>query len=365
MSQTARKSGHPFGLINSYSPLRKPENIIYEQMRQAVPIIDAGIQKIIRLMGNFKISCGDEYADELLRRFLENVPVSGTGLGISSFLYAYMDSLLTCGNALGEIVLDSGGGVYGLFNPPLDNIEIKRSSNGFDVELCVKNGKSSAKLANNGTILFSALNPRAGEVSGRSILEGLPFVASILLEIYNSIGQNFERMGSLRFAVTYTPPDSGAERAYTQERAEAIAREWQEAMSGGPVKDFMAVGDVNIKVIGADNQIIDTNVPVRQMLEQIVAKLGVPPFLLGLSWSTTERMSSQQADMLTSELVSYQTLMNPVILKICRFFLRSRGISAEPRIEWQELCMQDITEDAKARLVNAQADKIRRELENL
>ena len=33
----------------------------------------------------------------------------------------------------------------------------------------------------------------------------------------------------------------------------------------------------------------------RQMLEQLVAKTGLPPFLLGLSWSSTERMSAQQA----------------------------------------------------------------------
>jgi hypothetical protein len=98
------------------------------------------------------------------------------------------------------------------------------------------------------------------------------------------------------------------------------------------------------------------------MLEQIVAKLGVPPFLLGLSWSTTERMSSQQADMLTSELVSYQSLMNPVILKICRVFLRLNGIAAEPSIEWQELSMQDLIDAANSRLLNAQAEKIEREV---
>ena len=63
------------------------------------------------------------------------------------------------------------------------------------------------------------------------------------------------------------------------------------AMRCGEVRDFVAVGDVDIKVIGADNQIIDTEIPVRQLLEQIVAKLSVPPFLLGLTWSSTERMS--------------------------------------------------------------------------
>ena len=33
-------------------------------------------------------------------------------------------------------------------------------------------------------------------------------------------------------------------------------------------------------------------------LEQLVTKTGLPPFLLGLNWSTTERMSTQQADIL-------------------------------------------------------------------
>ena len=49
-------------------------------------------------------------------------------------------------------------------------------------------------------------------------------------------------------------------------------------MKSGSVKDFVAVGDVDIKVIGADNQIPDSEIPVREMLEQIVAKLGIPPF---------------------------------------------------------------------------------------
>lgn len=62
------------------------------------------------------------------------------------------------------------------------------------------------------------------------------------------------------------------------------------------------MGDVDIKVIGADNQILDSEVPVRQILEQLIARTGIPPFLLGLSWSSTERMSTQQADMMTSEI---------------------------------------------------------------
>ena len=140
-----------------------------------------------------------------------------------------------------------------------------------------------------------------------------------------------------------------------------IAREWSDAMNAshdGQVRDFVAVGDVSIKVIGADNQWIDTEVPVRQMLEQIVAKLSIPPFMLGLSWSTTERMSKQQADGLTSELEYYRRILTPVILKICRTYLRLNGLADEPEIKWNVINLQDAVELAQAKLYEEQANQL-------
>lgn len=100
------------------------------------------------------------------------------------------------------------------------------------------------------------------------------------------------------------------------------------------------------------------DIEVRHLLEQIVSKLGIPPFLLGLSWSSTERMSSQQADILTSELEFYRTLLNPVISKICRYFLRLEGLCDDFEIVWSNISLQDETELAQARLHNAQAMQI-------
>ena len=116
-------------------------------------------------------------------------------------------------------------------------------------------------------------------------------------------------------------------------------------------------------MIGADNQMIDTEIPVRQMLEQIVAKLGIPPFLLGLNWSSTERMSAQQADILTSELESYRRLVEPAILKICNLFLRLRGYTCEAGIAWDNINLQDELELANARLTNLQADQLEQQLQ--
>ena len=97
-------------------------------------------------------------------------------------------------------------------------------------------------------------------------------------------------------------------------------------MNSNTVKDFVAVGDVSVKVIGADNAVLDSEIPVRQLLEQIVAKTGLPPFMLGLSWSSTERMSTQQADILTSELESYRRILEPVIKQIGNMYLAMNAL---------------------------------------
>ena len=186
------------------------------------------------------------------------------------------------------------------------------------------------------------------------------------MRIYQCIGQNYDRAGNIRYAVTYKPTGEASDVMFTRERAQQIAREWADGMNSakyGQVKDFVAVGDVDIKVIGAENQLFDTNVPVRQILEQLIAKLSIPPFLLGLSWSSTERMSSQQADILTSELEYYRRLLTPVICDVGNAYLASIGAEAACTVEWDNINLQDETALAEARLKNAQAREIELRLE--
>jgi hypothetical protein len=181
------------------------------------------------------------------------------------------------------------------------------------------------------------------------------------MKIYNTIGQNWEHAGNVRYAVVCKPNGDSVDSSDAQERANAVAQAWSEAMTSKSVKDFVAVGDVSVQVIGADNVALDSEVPVRQLLEQIVAKTGLPPFMLGLSWSSTERMSTQQADILTTELQSYRRILTPVIKKIGDTYLAMNGYNAVTNVVWDEITLQDECDSAKAELYIAQAEKIRRE----
>ena len=195
--------------------------------------------------------------------------------------------------------------------------------------------------------MTSALNPMPGSAMGSSILKGLPFVSEVLLKIYRTVGINWERMGNVRFAVTC----KNESYMNAGDRAGQLAKEWSRAMHGPGVSDFVAVGDVQIKA----------EVPVRQMLEQIVAKMGIPPFLLGLSWSSTERMSSQQADMLTSELTAYRRILEPAVLKICKTWLRLNGLDDTVEIDWNEITMQDEVDHANAAYLMAKTEQLLKE----
>jgi len=352
---------------NSALEMRFPDVIeplekeLYDRLRNAVPVIDAALMKIIRLTGGFKVVCSDERLQPELDFFLENVPVGLTGKSINVFVDNFLDSILTYGSAVGEIVPDSSGKcIAGLWNGDVSKIRVLAGKNPFCRKYSMKDADGHEKIISHPErILYSALT------SGRPLLRGVPALSSILMRIYECIGQNFDRAGNVRYAVTYKP-SSENDYTYSRERAVQIAREWSDAMKSsynGQVKDFVAVGDVDIKVIGAENQLFDTNIPVRQILEQIIAKLSIPPFLLGLSWSTTERMSSQQADILTSELEYYRRLLTPVICEISEAFVYSIGSDAVCRVEWDNINLQDESALAEARLKNAQAREIEMRLD--
>lgn len=342
------------------------EGGIYDSLRATVPVIDACFGKIIRLVGDFKVRPRDERFSEELDKFCDEVTVGVSGRSLNTFADMYLDSLLTYGRAVGRIVADKETQtVRGLVVGDSSLFRVRQGRGELDREFFFYGNGREIKIAEPDKLLYTALNPSPKHPDGVSILRGLPAMSQVLMRIYQCIGQNFDRVGNVRYAVTYKPSEDGNDKRFARERAQEIASAWADGMQSarnGIVKDFITVGDVDIKVIGAENQLIDTEVPVRQILEQLIAKLSVPPFLLGLNWSTTERMSSQQADILTSELEYYRRLLEPVIRDICCVFLRSCGTECGVDVEWGNINLQDEEALARSRLYNAQAKKL--ELEN-
>ena len=363
VTQLRGGQGHPFGSLKSYIPLCGTEFQLYRSMREALPVLDAAITKLVRLVGGFTVTCPQ--GQEGLQHFLRTVPCGRAQFGIHSFLSAYLDSLLLYGRAIGEMVV-AGGRLAALCWGDVSALQIEEGASPLDVTICGPDERGCLRpLPYQHLLLLTTLNPEPANPYGVSLLRSMPFLSDILLKIYHTLGVNWERAGNVRYAVVCKPTGDSFERTAAASHAETIAREWSAAMQdskNGVVRDFVAVGDVSVKVIGADGPILDSEIPVRQILEQLVAKTGLPPFLLGLSWSSTERMSRQQADLLTSELWAIRRAVEPALERICTLWLRLSGYACTPTVVWDEISLQDLTEEAQAGYVRAQTAQLEREM---
>ena len=361
--QLRNGQSHPFGALRQFMPLGTGEEEIYRQLREAIPVLDAAVGKLVRLSGGFTVVCKNPQAQKKLEDFLKNMPCGYGQRGIDSFLSCYVDSLLTYGRAVGEIIV-SGGRVRGLCWGDVTMLDVCQGENLLDVVLWGPDEHGSMRpLPLQHLLLFTALNPEPKHPYGVSLFRGMPFLADILMRIYAAIGSNWDRAGNVRYSVICKNAED-MEPAVARERSQQMASEWARAMEdskNGTVRDFVAMGDVEIKVIGGEAPILDSQMPVRQMLEQLVAKTGLPPFLLGLNWSTTERMSTQQADILTSEIWALRRTVEPAVRKICRTYLAYEGLDDRVEILWNDISLQDITQEAQAELYRAQAEKARKE----
>lgn len=354
---------HPFRLIDGYTPLYQPEFTLYRAIREAVPVVDAAVLKLIRLSGGLIVRCADAGAQAQLSEFLRTVPAGWNQMGIQSFLDSYLDCLLTCGRAVGEIVPSRDGReIAAVLCGDVSQVEVREDGSPLHIVLGVKEDNGTVReLPRQDLLFFTPHNPSPEKPYGVSLLHSMPFLTDILLKIYQTLGNNWERAGNVRFAVTYKPGEEELDGRRLQERSRELARRWSEAMQSskaGSVRDFVAVGDVEIKVIGAECSLPDCQAPVRLLIEQLVAQTGIPPFLLGLTWSSTERMSSQQADIMTSELTALRRTLTPVVERVCRLWLRMHGYDCSFQVDWEEINLQDQVEEAKAELYRQQALKL-------
>ena len=92
--QLRNRERHPYAGLRSFTPQRGGELRLYQAVREAVPVVDAAVCKLIRLSGGALVFCEDPETETRLRDFLERVPAGRGQYGINAFLEQYLESLL-------------------------------------------------------------------------------------------------------------------------------------------------------------------------------------------------------------------------------------------------------------------------------
>ena len=122
--QLRDRERHPYAGLRSFTPQRGGELRLYQAVREAVPVVDAAVCKLIRLSGGALVFCEDPETEKRLRDFLERVPAGRGQYGINAFLEQYLESLLIYGGKPG-----SGGTAVRTDGP--DRAKRGRKSAGF------------------------------------------------------------------------------------------------------------------------------------------------------------------------------------------------------------------------------------------
>ena len=137
--QIREGNSHPFGALERYRPLGQGDMALYRSIREAVPIVDAAVMKLVRLCGGVKVTCADRRGQAGLDRFLRTVDTGRGQRGIQSFLDRYLDDMLTYGRGVGEIVLDGRGReIAALLCADPGAVDIKEGDSPLDFRLCAR-----------------------------------------------------------------------------------------------------------------------------------------------------------------------------------------------------------------------------------
>ncbi len=345
---------------------RKVEGTFYEIMREAVPFLDAGVNRLVSLEGNIKIVGNNEALVEEIKEWVHNVKVDDFQIGLQAFHRLLSDEAFEQGFAIGEYVTDKARkDIMELHVADSKTIQFRREANDrATIHQKITSDMEPRELKPDNLLYFAPF-PEAKNPYGISIFRSLEFGSKVFATINNTILNNFERWGDPSLHVHYKGAGvkNGDDlKAVRDELSTDLATAFR-AKRDGKTADLVTAGnlqsDLTIKVIGQDGQVLNIEVPARFVVEQFVAKLGLAPWMIGIHWGTTERLSDAEASVFMADVYNRQRAKGPLFYNLIRTLLLLRGRAWKPGdwgIEWEQVHLHDMLKKAQAKFLNAQAD---------
>lgn len=342
---------------------------IYDAVVQAIPFLDVALRKLTRMVSGFEVTSDNEATAATLNEWLKIVPVNSIFKGFQSFAQPHIRQCLQYGKSAGEIALTESkreiGGLFVIGTQQLCLIPDKETGG---IILGERNmlGQVVPYEAQD-LFVYSAWGKEGDSPHGSSLLRSVPWIADIVLRMELAIRQKWQRHGAPSFLVAYEAVSNVAIPDATLTAIKnALAAEWEKAMKArwrgeGIVDFFMASqGKVSATPIDSSSE-LNFQEPYRALVEQIVSTTELAPFMLGLQWSTTERLSQQQADAIIGCVGAMREELEPDFLHILGWQQRLSNLRGTIGVKWADVNLQDRTETATADLTNAQAQKLRTE----
>lgn len=387
------QSGAPFsGMLSRNHIAREVNPHLYEMLREAVPIIDGGINRLVTFDGILRFESDSDALDRSISEWFEGVPVNDLENGLQAFYASQGNELYEQGFAVGEYVLSGDrvsvlrvadskgihfireGAELGVYYRPAPNRSGQRGDGTDKVEQLLRRqylasgasgllGQGFKKL-NRDRLVYCVNDPEADNPYGTSKLRSLEFVSQVLLVIENALMRSWDRYGDPPLHVAYKTSNPKIDEKDLDARKNLLrtelARALKAKMEGNSADLVTAMGKLDelvINVIGAASVAMDPEKPSRHVLEQIVSKFGLPAWAMGLQWVTDSGLAAQQFEIIKQESRTRFERRLPGLQRVVAMQMRAQGLTWSPG-DWrlrQELpSLEDALKMAQAEFLRAQ-----------
>jgi len=405
-SGTVVRKGNALGPYNSAFDnyvFREFNPHLYEAIREAMAPIDGAINKMVMLDGVVEVEAETDALQNELDDWMEGVKVNDVEQGFQAFYRSQGNEMYEQGCTIGDYFINAkekdvtnlrvgdSKGIHFQRNKQTGELDYyyappaqKRGK--FDgtenIERVLRNsyehnGNITSFLEGNNyhkldpsTLIYAGFNNEADNPYGVSLMRSTEYDSRILLIMKNALGRTWERFGDPIFNVTLKKKKGrGVSQKELDEQEKKIAKNLSDAMtvkkSGNSADIVNIIGpddEFNIEVLGGDGQVLEIEMPARHLLENIVAKTGLPSWMLGFHWSTAERLALKQSEIVLQDSSTRFSLRKPQLIKPIHAMLRARGIAFNLRdIQLVQNLpnLQDLEAKSRSNLMDAQAEAIR------
>ena len=349
----------------------------YSMIRKTIPLCDVAIIKKLQLIGNVRLDAhGNKALQEVFDNLEKKIAVNYFEHGINEFVRQLTDAALEAGTGFGEMLPETNlSGIRKLKNAPTEKIKYVKPKNKKDEIIIGYHDESTFKIIpfkNQDFVFNVAFDRRQGSPVGHSMFHSLPFVVNTFQKILNALKNQVWRMGDPSFVfamegVGSSATDYATAKKYMRSLEKSVI-EMNKKKRMGQVADVFGVspgsGRFLIQAIGSDVQFIPIEIPVKVILEQIIAKTNFPPFFFGIHWASTYNITRYQSEMIISDVKDMRNTLDIVIDKLLFMETTMRGFSgSQYSWSWGEVNLMDLVEQARARQINALAAE--KEIANL
>ncbi len=339
---------------------------LMEEFRRTMPLFDRGINVLSELVGCPEIE-GSAAVVKDLTHWMREVPVNQHQQGLDQWIRGHLDGMLIYGKGVGEVVPERGlGDVQALVNIDPRSVLFQMTADPL-VLLPKQRQRHTHELLSlpRDLTVISVHGAHTDRPHGVSLFRSCPFIGRALRTVENSTVQNWQRLGSPPFHINAQLGDEVQDPQGTLagEVLQDLKTAWDSVMGAGrdvdvaQVADYFTAGEVTVSVMGADGQVLEMAAPYRVFAEQVIAAIGLPPWMFGFHWSTAERLAAQQLEMAITRINGLRRAVEPQIRRVLELRQAFSGSRGDWELCWPKVSLADLESAAKAAMMDEQAQR--------